>query len=274
MRKFFLVCAMAVFGLGQSFAQLDTDDYGIFNHVGIGVGFGTTGITLDAASVITPYVGIRAGVDIVPSFKVNTTLDTDFNLDNNASAVVNYGQYNIPEEIDVEAKPSLTTGHVLIDFFPFPNSSSFRITAGAYFGSDKIVKLYNKDDGALSGINAANRTLIGAGLADATTHENMIGLALGDYFLTPDDNGNVEARIKVSSFRPYLGIGFGRAVPKKRIGCQFDLGVQFWGKPEVYLQDAKLTKEDVNGDGGDVIKTISKISVYPNISFRLVGRLF
>ena len=113
----------------------------------------------------------------------------------------------------------------------------------------------------------------------------MIGAELGDYFLTPNpaDNGDVEATVKVNSFRPYLGLGFGRAVPKGRLGCQFDLGVQFWGKPEIYAptynkttgtyQNEKLDPDNVGDDAGKVLKAISKVSVYPVLNFRLVGRI-
>ena len=114
----------------------------------------------------------------------------------------------------------------------------------------------------------------------------MIGAKIGKYFFTPDpaDKGNVEANIKVKGFRPYVGLGFGRAVPKKRIGCQFDLGVQFWGKPEIYIptynktagtyQYEKIDGDKAGDDAGKVLKTISKISVYPVLNFRLVGRIF
>ena len=101
----------------------------------------------------------------------------------------------------------------------------------------------------------------------------MIGLALGDYFIEPTEQGNAEATLKVNGFRPYLGIGFGHSVPKNRIGFQFDLGVQFWGSPKVYVQDKQLTEQSTNGEDGGVIKTISKVSVYPCMSFRLTGRI-
>lgn len=278
MRKLFLVCVMAVFGLGQSFAQLDTEDYGIFNHVGLGVGFGTTGITVDAATVVTPYVGVRAGVDIFPTFKVNTDLDLGrFGYDESVGTAASSFGVNVPSgEIEVQAKPSLTTGHVLFDVYPFPSSSSFRVTLGAYFGADKIVKVYNKEDGSLQDIYNYNRRLGQYSVVPASA--GKIGAELGDYFLEPDADGNVEASIKVNGFRPYVGIGFGRAVPKKRIGCQFDLGVQFWGKPKVMMKGAngeeQLTEQNAGSDGGDIIKTISKVSVYPCLSFRLVGRIF
>ena len=84
-------------------------------------------------------------------------------------------------------------------------------------------------------------------------------------------------QLKELNDNPYVGIGLGRAVPKGRLGFQFDAGVQFWGTPKVYIDGAngkeQLTEEDTNGDDGGAIKTLSKITVYPCISFRLVGRI-
>ncbi|WP_285821951.1 hypothetical protein [Xylanibacter rodentium] len=62
-------------------------------------------------------------------------------------------------------------------------------------------------------------------------------------------------------------------MPKNRIGFQFDLGVQFWGSPKIYLQDKQLEETDLDGDDGGLVKTLSKITVYPCLSFRLVGRI-
>ena len=42
----------------------NSDFYGLGNHVGVSVGAGLTGITIDAATCLTPYVGVRAGVEI------------------------------------------------------------------------------------------------------------------------------------------------------------------------------------------------------------------
>lgn len=54
----------------------------------------------------------------------------------------------------------------------------------------------------------------------------------------------------------------------------FDAGVQFWGSPKVYCNDHKLTKEDVGGEGGDIMETLSKVKVYPVINLRICGRIF
>lgn len=103
--------------------------------------------------------------------------------------------------------------------------------------------------------------------------DNMIGYEMGDYLLTPDQNGNISAEIKTASFKPYLGIGVGRAVPKKRIGFMFEAGVMFWGSPKLYCNGDELTSEDLGSDDGGLMEALSKITVYPVLNFRLCGRI-
>lgn len=271
MRKFLIACGMLMLGITGVSAQVE-DNY-LLNHFGVGVGVGTTGITIDASTTITPYVGVRAGVNIFPSFKIGTDLDLEFDDAMNQKYEEVMGK-PLPESFEVEGKPSMTTGHVLFDLYP-SKKTSFHLTVGAYFGGSDIIKVYNKEDGALQDIYNFNHEQGSfAGVFPTGTHPGKIGLALGDYFLEPDANGNAEASIKVNGFRPYLGIGFGRAVPRNnRLGFQFDLGVQFWGSPKVYLQDKELEESDLDGDDGGLVKTLSSITVYPCLSFRLVGRI-
>jgi len=287
-------------------------------HFGLGVGVGSTGIAIDASGTFNNYLGARIGVDIVPKIKVGTELDlktdgmnkkvseltTEINKLN--IELAKYGQPqvdlsqfpsgNLPNKMDVEGKLNNTTFHFLVDVYPFGEKSSFHVTAGAYFGPSDVVSVYNKEDGFLRPITAYNDALLYA-QAQPTTNTvrqvidqyglKMIGAELGDYFVTPNpaENGNVEATIEVKKFRPYLGIGFGRAVPKNStLACQFDLGVQFWGTPKVYAptydniagtyQREQLKEGNAGGDAGGVLKTISKVSVYPVLNIRLVGKLF
>ena len=300
MKKLLIACSAMLLTLGAS-AQV---------HFGIGAGAGTTGIALDASFTLGKYVGVRGGVDIMPQIKVKT----DINLGTKEASAnmaqltakaqeINaaYKQYHpgagdvidmsnpifnnkLPEKMDVEGKLKNTTGHVLVDLYP--GGGSFHFTLGAYFGPDEIVSVYNKEDGFLSPITQWNEAVRNPdpSYASYIAGQEMIGAKIGKYFFTPDpaDKGNVEANIKVKGFRPYVGLGFGRAVPKKRIGCQFDLGVQFWGKPEIVAptyengsyQKQKIEEGGVEGDGGAAIKTVSKIAVYPVLNFRLVGRIF
>lgn len=310
MKKLLIACSVMLLSLG-AFAQV---------HFGIGAGAGTTGIALDASLMVGKYVGIRGGVDIMPQIKVNKDIDLkteDANkkvsqLTNEIKELntklaqygleqVDLSQYpggNLPNNMEIQGKLKNTTGHVLIDLYP--GGHSFHFTVGAYFGPEEIIDVYNKEDGFMKPITAYNDAII---YAQSQTPSNsvvpqnvrdvvdkyglkMIGGELGDYFVTPNpaDKGNVNAYAKVKSFRPYVGLGFGRAVPKGRIGCQFDLGVQFWGKPEIYVptynkttgtyQCEKIDGDKAGDDAGKVLKTVSKVSVYPVLNFRLVGRIF
>ena len=281
-------------------------------HFGIGAGAGTTGIALDASFTLGKYVGVRGGVDIMPQFKVSKDIDLkteDANkkvsqLTNEINQLnqqlvqcnlepVDLSQYpggNLPEKMEIEGKLKNTTGHVLIDLYP--GGGSFHFTVGAYFGPDEVISVYNKEEGFMKPITTYNEAIANAALypnvQQVVNQYNlkMIGGELGDYFVTPDpaEKGDVKAYAKVKGFRPYVGLGFGRAVPKKRIGCQFDLGVQFWGSPEIYVptydkaaktyQYEKIEGDKAGDDAGKVLKTVSKISVYPVLNFRLVGRIF
>lgn len=48
------------------------------------------------------------------------------------------------------------------------------------------------------------------------------GIEIGDYQIPVDENGNVNGGVKVKNFRPYLGLGFGRLIPKNRLGIRFE----------------------------------------------------
>ena len=98
---------------------------------------------------------------------------------------------------------------------------------------------------------------------------------IGDYTIPVDKNGNVSGGLKVSNFRPYVGLGFGRAVPKKRLGVMFELGVQFHGKPDVYTDYGNVNNLLDEVDPDDTFsKIMDKLTVYPVMKIRLCGRIF
>ena len=265
-----MVFAMAVFGLGQSFAQLKDGDYGIFNHVSAGVSVGTDGIGLQVAAPLTYHFAVRAGYQFFPKLKYNDTFD------------VGSDPAFTTSDVDIEGKLNISSGNILFDYYPF-SKSSFHVTAGAYFGTSKILSVTNKNQF----ISPDNWGTAGIQLAQGDS-------PMDKYTIVSDEKGNIQADLKVNGFRPYLGIGFGRAVPRKRIGCQFDLGIQFWGTPEVlttlmYFDSAegdfvranekvnknRITRQDKDyQDVKDAIKTIEKVGVYPVLTFRLNGRIF
>ena len=252
--KHILLLTIMAFAVTGASAQ-DDNDKNLFSHLSVGVTAGTPGIGADVAMPIGNYVQVRAGFSMMPKFKFGTDLEL--------SDVPNVADAYIPSTVEVEAKIGFTNGKVLFDIFPF-KKSAFHITAGAYFGSSSVIKAYNKEDGLLIDVTEYNNS-----------HPNqMIGYELGDYLLTPDRNGNINAEIKTSGFKPYIGFGNGRAVPKKRLGFMFEAGVMFWNSPKIYCNGEELKSENLDSDSGDIVKLISKIKIYPVINFRLCGRIF
>lgn len=224
-------------------------ELGIFNSLSVGVSAGTTGIGVDVATPVTPYLAIRGGVSIMPSFNLSTDVDVDL-------LSVDAGLSD-PLKIDLTGGIKRTSGELLVNVYPFPRSSSFFVTAGAYFGGSKLIKITGHSDE----------------LAEAIKEGTDAGIVIGDQTIPVDKNGNVSGGLKVSNVRPYVGLGFGRAVPKKRIGVQFELGVQFHGSPELYTNVGNLGSALSEGDD-DFSKIMDKLTVYPVMKVRFCGRLF
>lgn len=167
--------------------------------------------------------------------------------------------YNDTYSMDVKGSLKRTSGQLLVNVYPFPHASSFFVAAGAYFGGSSLVKIEGHSDK----------------LKDLIAQGESAGIVIGDYTIPVDNNGNVSGGLKVSGFRPYLGLGFGRAVPKKRVGVMFELGVQFHGKPEVYTDsgDVKDLLNEIDEDD-TFTKIMDKLTVYPVMKIRICGRIF
>jgi len=77
----------------------------------------------------------------------------------------------------------------------------------------------------------------------------------------------------VKSFRPYLGLGYGRLAPKNRVGFRFELGCQFHGKMKVYQNNQLVDISNINKAADDFSDIIDKITVYPVVKFMLTGKI-
>jgi hypothetical protein len=275
MKKLLLICATALFGFGQAHAQLDADDYGFLNHVSFGVSAGTTGIGFQLAAPLSASFAVRAGYSFMPKFKYSK----DFSLSGNTGAFTK-------DRVDIEGKLNMGDFSLLFDWYP-SKKSSFRFTAGFFAGNKTLVEVNNKE--AFVKDNYKGKAGIELGEYNPANPQSE-----SRYTMMTDAEGNVKAELKVNSFKPYLGIGFGRAVPRKRIGLQLDLGVQFWGKPELEsnfsyvdrqtgenvtryeaIKKNRITNQDKDyQDLKDAVKTIQKIGVYPVLNLRINGRIF
>ena len=280
MKKLLLLCATVLFGFGQAHAQLQEEDYELFNHVSLGVSAGTIGIGFEVAAPITSQFAVRAGYSFLPKFKYSQKLTLD---EGNLAAFYVNGKY--VHEVELEGKLNVGNFSLLFDWYPWKNSS-FRVTAGAYIGKSDIVTVSNKEP--FMNPEYAGKAGIDLSKSGSTVMEK--------YTIVSDKDGNVDAKVKVNGFKPYIGIGFGRAVPRKRVGVQFDLGVQFWGKPALHtnlmyydanvgdfvtryekVEKGRITRSHEDKDYKDLrdaLKTAEGIVAYPVMTVRFVGRIF
>ena len=250
MKKVFLVLALILASVCTMQVKAQKEQ-GLFNRLSVGVSASTLGIGIDASTTFNRYLMLRAGVAIMPGI----TIDTDVDVDLDVAALGS----STSSQVNVEGGLQRTQASLLLNVYPFKRSSFF-VTGGAYFGGSKLVKI--------KGHSQELKELY-------DQYGDQVGIIIGDYKLPIDENGNVAGGLKVNGFRPYLGLGFGRAVPHKRVGFMFELGVQFHGTPKVYSDTGdiddllKQTDED-----DDFTKIIDKLKVYPVLKFRICGRIF
>ena len=223
-------------------------DYGYFNSLGLGLSVSTVGVGLEVSTPIGNYLALRGGVSFMPKFTVTDEVNADLK-----GVPQGYPQ---SAEVELEGSTKRTTGELLLNLYPF-RSNGFFVAAGASFGGDKFVQITGHSDEL--------QQLIAAG--------GSAGLQIGDVSIPVDQNGNVSGGLKVSAVRPYVGLGYGRAVPSKRINFMLDAGVQLHGAPEVYSDFGQVDQlmAEVDNDFTDII---NKLKVYPVIRFRICGKLF
>ena len=223
-------------------------DYGYFNSLGLGLSVSTVGVGLEVSTPIGNYLALRGGVSFMPKFTVTDEVNADLK-----GVPQGYPQ---SAEVELEGSTKRTTGELLLNLYPF-RSNGFFVAAGASFGGDKFVQITGHSDEL--------QQLIAAG--------GSAGLQIGDVSIPVDQNGNVSGGLKVSAVRPYVGLGYGRAVPSKRINVMLDAGVQLHGTPEVYSDFGQVDQlmAEVDNDFTDII---NKLKVYPVIRFRICGKLF
>lgn len=200
------------------------------------------GVGANIAVGVTDNMYVRAGYSMFPSF-----LFKEYPVD-------------LPSWGNDPAKPKTSTaltgkipstGNILFDYHP--GSGSFRVTAGVFFGS--------KDFAVVRNTKALPEEYHSAGVnywVDGIKETSNL------YRIISDDKGILSGAFKYAAVRPYLGVGFGTAVPSGRVGGTFDLGVEYTGGLDLRA-DAKNIQgemEDLHLTSAGVLQTIYDIRGY------------
>lgn len=266
MKKLMMVAVILLTSVGSVMAQ---NEYkrGLFNHVGLNVGAGTEGISVGLAAPVTSFFEVEAGVNVMPSFKLSGDLDVDVNT----SSLPQVPNVQYPPEATIHAEGSFdrTTFNVKANLYPFGGGSKFFIAAGLSIGGEKIAEV----NGSCDQLRVISQKLPTQELKEQ--FRQAVTANLGGYKLELDENYNLQGDIRCKNVRPYLGLGFGRLVPKNRLGMRFELGCQFMGKLKVYQNDTEIDINKALEDAGedDLSKFVKDLKVYPVVKFSFIGRI-
>lgn len=278
MKKYLFITAVILTISVMANAQL-RDDKNMFNHMSLGLNLGTGGIGFEVGTVCTPYLGIRAGFEAIPSFTVspkgiaNIHVNLPADYQNLPEQIKN--EYPVQEymEFDGKGKVTMKNGKFLVDIFPGKNCM-FHFTVGLYAGTRQIGNLIANqvDFGTEPNLEVVERYNSDVNNPTSQVYgRSPIDVNMADGTPLFYAGNAVPAEIRVNPVKPYFGIGVGRTVPRKRVGVKGELGVMYWGTPQIYNGLSNITEcEEIH----DVTKVSNKLPVYPMLKITIFGRLF
>lgn len=296
------------------------DDKLCFNHLDVAVTAGSTGIGLDVAMPVCKIVQVRAGFTYMPHIfsdsqfgiqigdEPGTKQEQKEKFDKMVGFVEQYLGTKIDQYIDMKRTPNMNNFKFLVDVFPFKNKK-WHVTGGFYWGPSVIAKaenaaidgtslvgvtMYNKFyDAAVNDEPIYNNVYLDPSLADKFIKYGRMSVHLGNFKGQVDENGNpmpyrlvpnadnmIVCKLKVNSFKPYLGFGYGGALSKRSdtYHLSFDCGAMFWGgTPHLYTHDGIdliHDVENVQGKVGDNVKFFRALKVFPVLELRFSRKIF
>lgn len=144
------------------------------------------------------------------------------------------------DKVDLLANLEVSIIDLGIEYHPF-KSSSFKLTTGF---------------GILSNLNFN---------AVFTYKEDVV---VGNVVVNSQDVGQIMADVSWSGLAPYLGLGFGRAIPKKKLGIGIEVGTYFASSPTVDLNASNLLSPTASQEE-NLQDALESFKFIPRIQLRL-----
>ena len=224
--------------------------------------------------------------------------------------------FDVDNQIEMIGKPTMNNFKFLVDVFPLRNNKNFYITAGFYLGSSQIAEAVNatEDMPSLMAVSIYNNIYNKVANYEPIFEDNFLpyeveerirdyygrmAIHIGDYskdiydsnggllhskgdpyMMEPDENSMCKATVKVNSFKPYLGLGYGGRLFKNnnKYRVAVDCGLLFWGgTPSIITHDGTDLAKDVDnisGKVGDYVDILKRFRAYPVISVRFTKTIF
>lgn len=204
--------------------------YGIYTTLGF-----FEGLSLGGAVRFSPALSLRAGLGVTPriSFLLNTNI-------NEAAAFAPYREkVSAPINLNTEISSSWIRGHLLVDYHP--TGSPFRLSGGFLLGRYKI---------GVKGdiVYAQTGKSVAQDILNSSTSMPLIVVEENGKTLVslqPDKNASMAASLRSNlPVQPYIGIGYGYAVPNSRVSFFGDFGIIYQGK--FRLHSKNVVEGDIN----------------------------
>jgi len=218
-KLFILISVLAVLLPVSAAGQISNGSFSVSAGVSVGVMEGA-GISLGFG--LSDELDLRAGYNSFPNFLIK-----EYSVDLPA-----WGSHE-KSSTDLTGRIA-PSANLLLDYHP--GAGAFYVTAGMFFGSTDFISAFNTTKLPDSYHNAGISYY-----ADGNRNNND---AMNFYRIQSDENGILKGVFKTGAVRPYLGIGFGSAIPSGRVGAAFDLGVEYTGGLDLRT-DAKNIKSEV-----------------------------
>lgn len=254
MKKSLLLSLLAVLALSANAGAQ------VFNHLSLGLGGGTDGLSFELAAPLGSHVQLRVGYGTALGLIGYTVQDVSIP---EHPANVSSPDVKCPLRINL----GMSDARVLFNFYP--GHGGFHFTVGAYVGATRYAR------GTMTGMPA---------------DYNSTGLEI-DGYLVKATNGEMKADLRAPGLgggafavKPYVGLGFGRAVrADKRVTFSFDLGAQYQGKSGLWasgesitgqVKDVQYTQKDAVGLSSTLDDVSKYLAFWPTVNLHLYVRLF
>lgn len=252
-------CASLIFSITLSAQQkqqrwFDRRKHIFLNQIVLSGSVSTMGIGIEASTALSDHFMLRSGIDFFPK---SIGIPDKIRINDK----VLFDQVGCYPDYKVKFKPQVFTGHVVVDYYP-NKFRHFFLSAGVYVGVTDI-----KAEGVLVDPESGERVKLKDPKGEWPT------LRLRNQRLNID-GGQLNATIRAGEIiKPYLGIGYGRAIPKYKHdwGYRIELGALIQPTDEI-RQGGHRAPVDYTSPVINIDKYFKWIKVWPVLSCKVTFR--
>ncbi len=239
-------------------------------HLTIGINYGTTSMSGTRPMDYFPFCRQTDGAGIEVAAQINDWLDArvGFSITTLGGETSGFSVEGVPDgkfitqKLEVVSDYGAMSGNLFFDFYPF-RTPLIHFTAGAYAGSNTLLKIYSRTEvtGPLASYNAGV-------------------LEMNGMTIPTDRNGKIAARLKMPAVRPYVGVGISTGrMDSDLVIFSARLGAMYKGSKGMTIAGPDGKDVEVDYWSSDtyhsrLVRWNKKCAVAPMLTLSLYIRLF